>query len=225
MPKPIWVISWMDWEGRAFEFRTCKHIVVIKFFNRSQEKSSFDLSHLKLLLHRCLYDLALCVLYVAIAIIFWITEEVIVLACDFFLFFIFWMYTVLEHSAYMCCKNLFVHAEPREGLMSSTLLLFTLFNWEKSLSEHRVIVVNRTPCGTLISVPTAAGLQACMWPCLTKLNYKITLSPSLLYLQEYMEGKLYSKMITHCLWRAKTYIFYAFRTRTSQTKKLLCSHA
>ena len=141
-------------------------------------------------------------------------------------FFIFWKYTVLEHSAYMCYKNLFVQVQsPEKDVISSTMLLFTLFNWEKPLSEHRIIVVNRIPCGTLISVHTAAVLQACMWPCLTKLNYKITSSPSLLYLQEYMEGKLSSKMITHCLWRVKTYIFYVFRTGTSQTKKLLCSHA
>lgn len=139
---------------------------------------------------------------------------------------IFWLYTVLEYSVYMCCKNLFVEVQRTEkDVMSSTLLFFTLFKWEKSLSEHRVIVVNRTPCGTPISVPTAPVLQASKWPCLTKLNYKRTQSPSLLYLQKYMEGKLSSKMTTHCLWRANTYIFYAFRTGTSQTKKLFCTHA
>lgn len=136
------------------------------------------------------------------------------------------MYIVLEYSVYMCCKNLFVQVQsPEKDVMSSTLLFVTLFNWEVSLSEHRVIVINRTPCGTPISVPTAAVLQPCMRPCLTKLNYKTTPSSSLLYLQEYMEGKLSSKMITRCLWRAKTYIFHAFRNGTSETKKLLCRHA
>lgn len=44
----------MDWEGRAFELRTLKHIVVIKFFGRRQEKFFFDLLFPKLLVRKLL---------------------------------------------------------------------------------------------------------------------------------------------------------------------------